>query len=286
MYHLTDLPSFVSDKYLVLFDPQGDYLPNVSTLNPGKRIEYVTSSAITKYRDQLSPYCAFGCNMETSFPGTIFRFPLRNKEQAESSKLSKQAYLADDISSMFNQLFEEGVFTLLFLKSVISIEMYVWDNEMHEPRKTYSCSIGLADNDTVWHRQTLLRLSKNMDSSDNRTDGFFLDFLSEDVRGDESQKRVDSFYIVQTMASASSRIGSFAASMSKDYDIHLLPWGAVAACISDNSSRVIFTLHCSLYQRWQDGHVGSITGSSRNGWDWVNLAVSTHLFIIGLIWDF
>lgn len=240
MYHLTDLPSFVSDKYVVLFDPQGDYLPNVSALNPGKRIEYVTSSAISKYQDQLTPYIAFGCNMETSFPGTIFRFPLRNKEQASSSKLSKQAYLADDISSMFDNLFEEGVFTLLFLKSVISIEMYVWDAEMPKPRKTYSCSIGLSDNDTVWHRQALLRLSKSVNSS-NKMDGFLLDFLSEDVNGDKSQKRVDTFYIVQTMAAASSRIGSFAASMSKDYDIHLLPWAAVAACISDNSPRVIFS---------------------------------------------
>nr|XP_043609454.1 sacsin [Erigeron canadensis] len=234
VYHLTDLPSFVSDKYVVLFDPQGDYLPNVSTLNPGKRIEYVTSSAISKYRDQLSPYRAFGCDMESSFSGTIFRFPLRNKEQAENSKLSKQAYLADDISLMFNQLFEEGVFSLLFLKSVISIEMFVWDPEMTEPKQTYSCSIKLADNDTVWHRQTLLRLSKSINSSESKTDGFLLDFFSESISG---EKRVDTFYIVQTMASSSSRIGSFAASMSKDYDIHLLPWAAVAACISDNMSQ-------------------------------------------------
>lgn len=237
----------MSDKYVVLFDPQGDYLPNVSTSNPGKRIEYVTSSAITKYRDQLTPYIAFGCNMETCFPGTIFRFPLRNKEQASTSKLSKQAYLPDDISSMFNDLFEEGVFTLLFLKSVVSIEMYVWDTDMSEPRKTYSCSISLADKDTVWHRQALLRLSKNMSFSDNKTDGFLLDFLSENANGDQSQKRVDTFYIVQTMAAASSRIGSFAANLSKDYDIHLLPWAAVAACISDNSSRVIFSLYyCNI----------------------------------------
>lgn len=235
VYHLTDLPSFVSDKYVVLFDPQGDFLPNISTLNPGKRIDYVTSSAISRYQDQLSPFCAFGCNMKTSFPGTIFRFPLRNESQAASSKLSKQAYLPDDISSMFEQLYEEAVFTLLFLKSVVSIEMYVWDTGMSEPKKTYSCSIRLKDKDTVWHRQTLLRLSKSMNSSDDKTDGFSLDFLSEDINGD---KRVDTFYIVQTMASSSSRIGSFAKSMSKDYDIHLLPWAAVAACISDNSSRV------------------------------------------------
>ncbi|GJN26047.1 hypothetical protein PR202_gb13945 [Eleusine coracana subsp. coracana] len=42
VYHLTDLPSFVSGKYVVVFDPQGAYLPNVSSANPGKRIDYDT----------------------------------------------------------------------------------------------------------------------------------------------------------------------------------------------------------------------------------------------------
>ncbi|GJN26046.1 hypothetical protein PR202_gb13944 [Eleusine coracana subsp. coracana] len=52
VYHLTDLPSFVSGKYVVVFDPQGAYLPNVSSANPGKRIDYVSSSAISMYTDQ------------------------------------------------------------------------------------------------------------------------------------------------------------------------------------------------------------------------------------------
>ncbi|KAA8533360.1 hypothetical protein F0562_033107 [Nyssa sinensis] len=236
VYHLTDLPSFVSGKYVVLFDPQGVYLPDISTANPGKRIEYVSSSAISLYQDQFFPYCAFGCDMRGPFPGTLFRFPLRNADQAANSKLSKQAYLEDDISTMFEQLYEEGVLALLFLKSVLSIEMYIWDSGVAEPRKIYSCSINSANDDTIWHRQTLLRLPKSTNSSDCMTDAFSLDFLSEEVMGTHSRKRIDTFYIVQTLASSSSRIGSFASTASKDYDIHLLPWASVAACISDHSS--------------------------------------------------
>jgi sacsin len=237
VYHLTDLPSFVSGKYVVLFDPQGVYLPNVSTANPGKRIEYVSSSAISLYKDQFFPYCAFGCDMKTSFPGTLFRFPLRNADQASNSKLSKQAYMEDDISSMFSQLYEEGVFSLLFLKSVLSIEMYVWDSGDSGPIRLYSCSVDSAKDDITWHRQALLRLSKSTNLSDFKMDSFSLDFISEKVVENQSQKRTDTFYIVQNMASTSSRIGSFAAAASKDYDINLLPWGSVAACISDNSSK-------------------------------------------------
>lgn len=220
---------------MVLFDPQGIYLPNVSALNPGKRIDYVSSSAISRYKDQFFPYCAFGCDMRNPFNGTLFRFPLRNTDQAANSKLSKQAYTEDDLSLMFDQLYEEGVFSLLFLKSVLSIEMSVWDADMPEPKKIYSCSINSVNKDIIWHRQSLLRLSNSRNFSDCQIEAFSLDFLSEAVRGNDSQKRTDTFYIVQKMASGSSRIGSFAATAAKDFDIHLLPWASVAACISDSS---------------------------------------------------
>ncbi|KAL0374334.1 UNVERIFIED_CONTAM: Sacsin [Sesamum radiatum] len=186
VYHLTDLPSFVSGKHVVLFDPQGVYLPNVSTANPGKRIEYVTSKAISVYKDQFFPYCAFGCDMKSPFHGTLFRFPLRNADQAAN-------------------------------------------------RKTYSCSINSANDDVVWHRKALQRFSKLNYVSDCEMDAFSLDFLSEAVVGGLSQIRTHKFYVVQTMASPSSRIGSFAATAAKDYDMHLLPWASVAACVSDDS---------------------------------------------------
>lgn len=247
MYHLTDLPSFVSGKYVVLFDPQGVYLPNVSSANPGKRIEYVSSSAISQYKDQFFPYCAFGCDMKTPFAGTLFRFPLRNADQAARSKLSRQAYAEDNVSSMFAQLYEEGVFTLLFLKSVLSVEMYTWDVGEPEPRKLYSCSVSSASDETIWHRQGLLRLSKLPVSNESQMDAYSVDFLNEAITGDKIEKKIHTFYVVQTMASASSRIGTFAASASKDYDIHLLPWASVAACISDDTSVVSqFPLYISF----------------------------------------
>lgn len=235
MYHLTDLPSFVSGKYVVLFDPQGSYLPNISSANPGKRIDFVSSLAISAYNDQFSPYCAFGCDMKTTFAGTLFRFPLRNAGQAAVSKLSRQAYVEDDILSMFSQLYEEGVLTMLFLKSVSCIEMYVWDAGEYEPRKVYSCSVTQASGDTVLHRQAFLRLSKSVNLKEGVMDSFSLDFLSEASDGTLSEKRADTFYIVQTMAPGSTRVGSFAATVSREYDIHLLPWASVAACVSPTS---------------------------------------------------
>lgn len=241
VYHLTDLPSFVSHKYVVLFDPQGAYLPNVSAANPGKRLEYVSSSAISLYKDQFLPYYAFGCDMSKPFDGTLFRFPLRSADQAAISKLSRQAYSEEDISYMFSQLYKEAVFSLLFLKSITSVEMYIWETGAKEPQKIYSCSVTSVNENTAWHRQALVRFSASVDSSDSKMDSFALDFLSEATSAAIVEKKVDKFFIVQGMPSASSKIGTFASMAAKEYDLHLLPWASVAAHISNSSSEVIIS---------------------------------------------
>lgn len=66
------------------------------------------------------------------------------------------------------------------------------------------------------------------------------------------------FYIVQTMASASSRISSFATKASKEYDIHLLPWAFVVACIfydlsdGDGPKGVMSSQALRLLDPWQN----------------------------------
>uniref|UniRef100_A0A7N0RD15 RING-type domain-containing protein n=1 Tax=Kalanchoe fedtschenkoi TaxID=63787 RepID=A0A7N0RD15_KALFE len=235
VYHLTDLPSFVSGKYVVLFDPQGAYLPNISSANPGKRIDYVSSSALSYYGDQFFPYCCYGCDMQTSFSGTLFRFPLRTADHAASSMLSRQVYSEDDISSMLTQIYEEGVLSLLFLKSVLSIEICIWNAGEPCPTKLYSCSVDSENNDTTWHRQALLRISNRESPSKTEMDAFSMTFVTEAMSGSHMKKNICNYHIVQIMASSSSRIGSFARTALKEYDIHLLPWASVAACISNST---------------------------------------------------
>ena len=230
----------MSGKYVVLFDPQGAYLPNVSAANPGKRIDYVSSSAITMYNDQISPYCAFGCDMKASFQGTLFRFPLRSTEQASSSRLSRQSNTEDDILSLFAQLYHEAVYNLLFLKNVLSLEMYVWESGMTEPKIVYSCSLGSKDENLSWHRQALIRFSGSIaESSKRKVDSFSMGFISEAFLGKEFEKKSSTYFIVQGMAPALSKIGTFATAAAKEYDLHLLPWASVAACISEAGLEVI-----------------------------------------------
>jgi sacsin len=90
VYHVTDLPGFVSGEHLVFFDPHCKYLPAISAANPGKKINFVAHPVSTKLADQVAPFHFFGCDTQQPFEGTLFRFPLRTQEQADASTISKQ----------------------------------------------------------------------------------------------------------------------------------------------------------------------------------------------------
>ena len=81
VYHLTDLPQFISDQFIIFFDPEATHLPNVNPSNPGKIINYIKNSKfVEKYRDQFTPLECFGCDLKQPFRGTTFRLPLRSVE--------------------------------------------------------------------------------------------------------------------------------------------------------------------------------------------------------------
>lgn len=90
VYHLCDVPSFVTGSNLVIFDPHTDIL-GVSAQNPGLKADFVSSQLRLKRPDQCAPYEVFGCDMTHYFPGTLFRLPLRTEAMASRSRLSKQA---------------------------------------------------------------------------------------------------------------------------------------------------------------------------------------------------
>ncbi|XP_024517929.1 sacsin-like [Selaginella moellendorffii] len=234
VYHLSDLPSFVSGSHVVFFDPQCQFLPSVSSLNPGKRIDFVASTALENFPDQFSPYCVFGCDMRRPFGGTLFRFPLRSAEQAATSKLSKQSYTSTDMLELLRDLYHEIVQVMLFLKNVERVEFYEWSAGSSSPTLLYSCAVRLPTSEIRSHRQLFLRLSKGKDAaaSEETKDVFRLELVTNAYTGADSGKEsLSSFLISQAMGSSASRIGALATNAFKSYGLRLLPWASVAASI-------------------------------------------------------
>ena len=140
-YHLTDLPSFISRRYLTIFDPHTTYLGDrVSPNQPGMRVDLVKNHGDLKvYKDQFLPYDGvFDCNVfnlrDDGYPGTLFRFPYRTTYTRGASEISKQVYDQDQIESLVKSLKQEKENILLFLRSVQKVTLY----ELHKGAESLS----------------------------------------------------------------------------------------------------------------------------------------------------
>ncbi|XP_021358916.1 sacsin-like [Mizuhopecten yessoensis] len=114
VYNITDVPSFVSGNSLVIFDPHTTHLGKAIKYksSPGIRltISEKSSGMLKRMRNQFMPYNnIFGCDLSgdtkpLKFEGTLFRFPLRTKQQAVESEIRSTPYCKSDMVQLLHLL--------------------------------------------------------------------------------------------------------------------------------------------------------------------------------------
>jgi sacsin len=133
VYHLTDVPSFLSGEHLVIFDPN---MNHISKLIDGKMrsgglmlslVEH--KHALSAFPHQFSPYNQlFGCDMTGAgtfhFKGTLFRLPFRTAVQAQESEISKEPYTRDNVNNLIKSLKESASTLLLFAQNVKEVRVF------------------------------------------------------------------------------------------------------------------------------------------------------------------
>lgn len=67
VYHLTDVPSFVSGDYIVMFDPHAKYLPGITPAQPGLKIAFQRANLLAQFPDAFQPYLNYGCTLREHF---------------------------------------------------------------------------------------------------------------------------------------------------------------------------------------------------------------------------
>ena len=118
VYHITDVPSFISRDYLHIFDPTLKYLKGAVNdfTKPGKKLNL--SHPILRASKQLQPYQGlFGFNSQQSFNGTVFRLPFRTSP----SEISSTMYSKHTIDEMVSDLKRCSSELILFLRHVTKI---------------------------------------------------------------------------------------------------------------------------------------------------------------------
>ena len=126
VYHITDVPSFVSGEWLYIFDPTLTHLKGIikNENQPGKKVKYM--SKVLSHTQQLVPYEGlFGFNALDEYNETMFRFPFRKC----ASQISSTVYNESMVNELKEEIIQYGKNTLLFLSNVRKITFQSIRNE-------------------------------------------------------------------------------------------------------------------------------------------------------------
>ena len=117
VYHVTDVPSFVSREWLYIFDPRLEYLQDIID-DPNLTGKYLNFTKGSLQSAQMAPYMGlFDFEADQSYNGTIFRLPFRSQRQG----ISDVKFDENEVKKLQDGVRKEGSKLLLFLQNVNSI---------------------------------------------------------------------------------------------------------------------------------------------------------------------
>ncbi|XP_003382551.1 PREDICTED: sacsin-like [Amphimedon queenslandica] len=126
VYHITDVPSFVSGEWFYIFDPTLKHLKGVvhNESRPGKKVKY--QSKFMAQSQQMAPYeNIFEFSSSANYDGTIFRLPFREN----ASQISSTIYNEYLVQKLKEDLKENGSKLLIFLQNVKRITFRSLDRD-------------------------------------------------------------------------------------------------------------------------------------------------------------
>jgi sacsin len=168
VYHYTDLPTIVSANSIVMFDPHACFLPGITPSNPGIKIRFLNSTIVNQFPDQFKPLEMFGCDLKNHFHGTLFRFPLRNESTAGTSEIKRIAYSEKDIGLLLKSFKTIITSTILFLRNVRQVEVYVQLNDCTSPILLFGAEVPSEDRGESWQSIEKFMKGDNPNTSESK----------------------------------------------------------------------------------------------------------------------
>ena len=153
VYHLTDVPSFVSSgddigDVLCVFDPHCKYVPGAGQEAPGRMFKETTKLKAI-FPDVFLGY------LQEHFPiqnSTMFRFPLRTSNMAKESEISQTPVALEGLEKMMDALKGELFETLLFFNNLRKITLCEIDQN-GKVVNSYFVEAQISDEDSATRQQ-------------------------------------------------------------------------------------------------------------------------------------
>ncbi|KAL4234169.1 hypothetical protein ACF0H5_005822 [Mactra antiquata] len=136
VYNLTDIPSFMTGKHLVFFDPHETHLP--ISRRGGLKYTLPNRTLVARHADQFKPYNGvFDCDVMNNefetYHGSLFRLPLRTEQQARESKISNRTYTNEEMKDLLHMFIQNAGNMLLFSQNVCSVEFHHLSEKSSSP---------------------------------------------------------------------------------------------------------------------------------------------------------
>ena len=104
---------------------------------PGLRVRFTNGAKLrSTFPDQFESWAdvGLGCDLgDDAFDGTVFRLPLRSREAAAASEISRQSYGLDEAKAMLEHFRQAADGVLLFLRNVTAVHVSLFDDDGPKP---------------------------------------------------------------------------------------------------------------------------------------------------------
>ena len=164
---------------------------------------------------------------ETScYNATLFRFPLRQSDS--ESRITKTCYSPQKVKeNLFSSLKVEAPKLLLFLKSVLKVSIYEWDEISNSP----SCKFCVSISETMrQYREECYKLAEEYDTSSESTTALLstatTECFEEEVSEKQRRKMQYHWLIINSMGSDATELRMLAEKMK------VLPWVGIACPVA------------------------------------------------------
>ena len=169
----------------------------------------------------------FEMTPETSYyDATLFRFPLRQSDS--ESRITKTCYSPQKVrENLFSSLKVEAPKLLLFLRSVLKVSIYEWDELSNSP----SCKFCVSISETMrQYREECYKLAEEYDTSSESTTALLstatTECLEEEVGEKQCRKMQYHWLIINSMGSDATELRMLAEKMK------VLPWVGIACPVA------------------------------------------------------